>query len=201
MLNRHWGVTVDSEKPITGVVKTNHVEFIDDDIHNGIDLEWEAHVIECQGMCADCRCNHGGIAPGVEASEAGDCECSVFLLRGRGHDVDVKHAYRQSDDHDACGPDERGTTLIGDWKRVAKQDTNAVFNVGETGFAPDETGEYAAIVREFYTQVVWSKTARRVKLCSPCFPGQGDMGNPGDYLAFDLHRDMYGDGWDMMKPE
>jgi hypothetical protein len=86
----------------------------------------------------------------------------------------------KDEDHDRCGPQERGDMLIGSWKK------------DEDGkYEPDETGEYAAIVREFNTQVVWSKHTRRVALCSPCYPGQGDLDTPGEYLAFDLPPELY----------
>jgi len=73
------------------------------------------------------------------------------------------------------------TILIGDWIR---DDDNL--------YKPDKTREYAAIVGEICTQVVWSKTTKRCALCSPCYPGQGDLDTPGDWLAYDLPADMYG---------
>lgn len=85
----------------------------------------------------------------------------------------------------ADGCNERGTLLIGDWKK------------DEEGlWVPDEEGSdgYAAIVRELYTQVVWSKRTIRAKMCSPCFLGQGDAeteGDENDQLCYTLPEDFW----------
>ena len=76
------------------------------------------------------------------------------------------------------------TLLIGDWI----QDDD-----GKYDYNPD--GEYAAIMRESVTQVVYSKFTRRGALCSPCYPGQVDLDSPGEFLAYDLPRDLYGDSY------
>lgn len=133
----HWGVLIDLNKPVTGVVGNNRVEWLDDEMVNGIDLAWEEHSAECT-----------------------------------------------EEDHDQCGPDQRGDTLIGKWHK------------GDDGlWAPDESGEYSAIVREFNTQVVWSKHTKRCAPCSPCYPGQADLNSPSDtgLLCFDLPPELYGD--------
>ncbi len=105
------------------------------------------------------------------------------------HEVEGGHDFEEDDGrcHDNCGPYERGTVLAGSWRK------------GEDGkYEPDETGEYAAIVGETCTQIVWSKTTRRVRaLCSPCYPGQADLDSgtaaEGEgYLAYDLPREIYG---------
>ena len=77
------------------------------------------------------------------------------------------------------------TILIGDWILDTKT------NLWES----DHTGssKYAAIVGEIYTQIVWSKYASKSQLCSPCYPGQGDLSNKGDFLTYDLPTDIYGD--------
>ncbi len=94
-------------------------------------------------------------------------------------------------EHDHCGPDEHGDMLIGSWKK----DVNGLYEPD-----PDAaSAEYAAIVGEVYTQVVWSKTVVRVRdLCSPCYPGQADVEHDklvteGGYLAYDLPADIYGE--------
>ena len=91
-----------------------------------------------------------------------------------------------NEEHYECGPEERGTVLIGSWfKNQAGQ------------YEPDTAGEYAAIVGEIYVQVVWSRHTKRCRPCSPCYPGQGDLGTPcdeGGFIAFDLPPDVYGDG-------
>lgn len=71
------------------------------------------------------------------------------------------------------------TLLIGDWIQ------------GEDGkYEPDtsEGKEYAAIVREDVTQVVWSIYTIRARLCAPTYPGQADVEKEsnGEYLAYTL---------------
>lgn len=133
MKQNHYGVHVDSETPITGVVAANSVSGIHEDITNGIDLDFEQH-------CKECRNEY----------------------------------------HDDCWESQGDeTVLIGKWKKSRGK------------YAPDKSGDFAAIVNEVYAQVVWSKTTKRVALCSPCYPGQGDLDSAGDYLAFDFPAEMY----------
>lgn len=77
------------------------------------------------------------------------------------------------------------TILIGSWRKDS-----------EGKYEPDPTGEYAAIVGEIYTQVVYSKVTKRCALCSPCYPGQGDLESAGEFLTYDLPADMYGSDQD-----
>ena len=141
-VTNHWGIWVDPEVPITGVVSNNQaVQFIADECFDGIDLDWEDHVF--------------------------------------------------SDEHDLDNPDyceicefwdmSQSTILIGDW--IKDSDTGL--------YEHDPEGEYAAIVGEIYTQVIFSQNTRRSNLCSPCYPGQGDIGSDGDYLAYDLPPEAY----------
>jgi hypothetical protein len=136
MITNHWGIYVDSETPITGVINNNSVEFLNDEIFssNSIDLDYEEFLSE---------------NPTEEEIE-----------------------FYESDN---------STYLIGDW---LKDDNGKYY--------PDQTGEYAAITGEIYTQVVFSKVTKRVRLCSPCYPGQGDLDSDGDYLAYNLPLDLIG---------
>ena len=166
-MTNHYGVDVNKYEPITGVVANNSIEFLGDVLCEGssIDLDWQEHTKECKGQCQDCFCNH----------ENGKCDC-----------WDEKaHEYEPDDCcHDSCGPQEQGTVLIGSWKKDA-----------DGKYEPDKTGEYAAIVSEIYTQVVWSRHVKKnVALCSPCFPGQADLGgNQGDFSAYALPPDVMGE--------
>ncbi len=65
--------------------------------------------------------------------------------------------------------------IIGDWIKDS-----------DGKYAPDESGEFAAILRESVVQVVWSKFTTRGALCSPCYPGQVDLDSDGDFLAYTL---------------
>ena len=136
MIINHYGITVDSEKPIVGVINNSAIsQFIADTELNGIDLDWEEHCQECH-----------------EYLEHDECNCEI----------------------------SRNTVLIGDW--IKDKD-------GKYTHKPE--GEYAAIVNEIYTQVVFSKYTKRCALCSPCFPGQGDIDTPGDFLSYDLPPEAY----------
>lgn len=163
MLTRHYGFTVNSDSPVTGVVQNNRIEFLDEEMFGdgAIDLAWVEHRENCKGQCEHCHCNHDGEK----------CFC--------GHKG--THEYEpQEDEHEFCGPESSGDVLIGSWKLV------------DGKYEPDETGDYAAIVRESVTQVVWSKTTKKAALCSPCYPGQADLDTPGQYLAYDLPWELYG---------
>ena len=76
---------------------------------------------------------------------------------------------------------DNSTYLIGDW---LKDDNGKYY--------PDINGEYAAICGEIYTQVVFSKSTKKCNLCSPCYPGQGDLDSIGEYLTYTLPEDLIG---------
>lgn len=79
-------------------------------------------------------------------------------------------------DHEWC--DYSGTTncLAGDWKKEKGK------------YVPDENGYFAAIVGEFYTQVVFSKFVVSCRPCSPCYPDQNDLESlVEDGLGFDTY--------------
>ena len=86
-----------------------------------------------------------------------------------------------NDEHDICY-EGQGITLVGDWK-LNKADK----------YEPDHNGPegYAAIVGEIYAQVVYSKHFKNCALCSPCYPGQGDLDSEGEYKTFDFPPEMY----------
>jgi hypothetical protein len=101
----------------------------------------------------------------------------------KGIDLDYeKYVKEHPDEEDIDWESDNDTYIIGSWKK------------GEDGkYEPDkENGEYAAIVDEIYTQVVWSKFTKRCNLCSPCYPGQGDLDSEGIYLTYTLPPDLIG---------
>lgn len=67
------------------------------------------------------------------------------------------------------------TKILGDWREAA-----------DGKLEPDPEGEYAIVVGEIYAQVLFSKTTKRCALCSPCYPGQGDLDTPGEFLTYAL---------------
>ena len=136
-LTNHWGIWVDPNIPITGVLSNNSAsQFISGECDDGIDLDFENHI-----NSPDHNDN--------------DCDCMDFW--------------------------EGSTTwLIGNWIKN---------NDGLYDFDPN--GEYAAIVGEVYTQVIFSKYTKQCELCSPCYPGQADLDSNGDYLAYNLPQEAF----------
>ena len=119
----HYGVMVESEVPITGVISNNVIgELVFDElISDSINLSFEA------------------------VSEA---------------------------DQENWEDDPSDILLIGFKKR------------GDGKYEPDIEANISIIVNEFDSQIVKSHYVKRCGLCSPCFPGQGDLESKGDFLAF-----------------
>ena len=136
-VTNHWGIWIDPNIPITGVLSNNSAcQFINDEMYNGIDLDYENHIEEC----------HDGY---IE-----NCECEFY--------------------------DGSTSWLIGDWIK----DKDGLYDY-------NPNGEYAAIVSEIYTQVIFSIHFKKCSLCSPCYPGQADLDSNGDYLAYNLPSEAY----------
>lgn len=133
MITNHWGITVNSEVPITGVVNASRPEWLY--MENGINLEFEDHIKKCS-----------------------------------------------NEYHDFCCEDSvNDTILIGYIKD----------NTGKYVF--DKKAEYSAIISEVYAQITQSRYVSRCALCSPCYPGQGDLDTKGDYMTFTLPPDIWGE--------
>ena len=67
MIKQHYGFTVDSEVPTTGVFQCNNLEYIHEDAEGGIDLDYANHVCACES---------------IEKEEVCDCmvESSTYLI-------------------------------------------------------------------------------------------------------------------------
>lgn len=85
--------------------------------------------------------------------------------------------------HDDCYDPGCDTTHLIGYKKDVKGD-----------YVPDPETEYSAIVNggAGTVQVTRSKWVSRAALCSPCYPGQGDLENSGDYLAYTFPPDVWG---------
>jgi len=85
--------------------------------------------------------------------------------------------------HDDCYDSGAGTTHLLGYKKDAKGD-----------YVPDLDAQFCAIVNgnENTIQVTYSKWVSRAALCSPCYPGQGDLENSGEYLAYTLPPKIWG---------
>ena len=53
-------------------------------------------------------------------------------------------------------------------------------------YIPDKSKDYSFVVSESVIQVTYSKYNKRCSLCSPCYPGQGNLDSSGSYLTFTL---------------
>lgn len=73
--------------------------------------------------------------------------------------------------------DHEEFSLYGSWKQNKK---------GK--WMPDKDGEYSAICRDGVLQVVWSAYNTHCRLCSPCYPNQGDLSHKDSYgvLTYDM---------------
>lgn len=109
------------------------------------------------------------------------------LLEDAFHGIDIDYAEFVAD-CEANGIDpldedwETGALLIGyseitDCPELVKlaRSNPWVVEAGNAVFTPNPDAEYFAIVGEVYTQVLWSRFVQRAPLCSPCYPGQGDL--------------------------
>jgi hypothetical protein len=99
-------------------------------------------------------------------------------------DFESEHG-REPDDHEkqwfAESCDESGPYLIGDWKKE-----DGLWEVNKDG-----PNGYSAIIRSDVTQVCYSKHTTLAAPCSPCYPGQGDVGTDGPFLTYTLERDCF----------
>jgi hypothetical protein len=137
MKTNHYGIDVNSEVPIIGVIDTTAPEYLSEEIDlHGIDLDFEEHCKECT-----------------------------------------------KEFHDDCYEAGSPTNYLLGYKKDIKGD-----------FVPDMDAEFSAIVNgnENTIQITRSKWVSKVMLCSPCYPGQGDLGNGGDYLAYTLPPGVWG---------
>lgn len=162
----HYGVYFDDSEPTTGVVQSNRVEWLSDEEMAGINLSYEEAEQEFRAEFAR---EHG-----IEVDEVEE------------HDDWDEEVMNWNDGY--YGDSE--TYLIGSWKKDED---------GHGQYVPDpdaEGAEYAAIVREFVVQVLWSKRVVRVRsMCSPCYPGQADLdsGEEEDgILAYALPLEVMG---------
>ena len=139
-----YGVLVDTEEPIVGVIANNDIgQWISDVYPDAIDLGWEAAIEEYKAE----------------------------------HGPDAEPGFDETDGWESDGP-----YLVGDWMKGAD---------GLWVEDRDEEHGFAAIINEVTTQVIWSLTTTRAAHCSPCYPGQGDIGSDGEFLTFTLPADCF----------
>ena len=99
--------------------------------------------------------------------------------------------------HDDCWLDDSQDTVLIGFAECQPDDPDAWFShigaCGSLAYKLDPAASYSAIVGEVYTQVVASKWAQSCRLCSPCYPNQGDLDSvDGNIVAYTLPPDVWG---------
>jgi len=171
----HWGFHVFSNTPVTGVVSLNSTEWV----YEECDYREVANLSYDEGLkyhIAD------RTAEWVTESDDTSAVPPDDLLE------------EWQDQYGEFYESQGDTILIGDWLK----DNDGLWGADHNG-----SSGYSAIV-DYDTnnvQVVWSTVVTRAALCSPCYPGQCDLDTEGDYLAYDLPLELYGDRRENTNPQ
>jgi len=168
MIN-NWGVWLDTEVPVPGVISCNKVEscIFDDEICEMCE-EWYKEIEEMQD-CPECECRLAEEGDNLDI-EIGECpECGWNKQR----------AYEDTycEDHQK---------LVGDW----------IKNEGGEYVPDEENGEFAAVVSSSSFNditVIWSKHIKKnVVGCSPCAPGCASIDSEnGNLMCYELPEEYY----------
>lgn len=173
----HWGKWVSDNIPVTGVVSLGSLANIDEICVEGqvINLTyengWREYIREKTSEFV--KAFWDGLDPN-DNGEYSDPEPTERQL------FEWSEEYSELDQ-------PPGTYLIGAWV----QDENGLYEPGE--LTPEN--EFAAIASydTMTAQVVRSKYAIRAELCSPCYPGQANIDDNGDFMGYDFPDWIYGD--------
>ena len=164
----HWGKWVSSDTPVTGVISCNNVEWIHEEVDGGnsidiTDLDMTDNYVA--EMTDTYRRENDLDDDWTPDAEQIDDWMQDFYDHGYGDSVGHQH-------------------LIGDWI------------LGDDGkYDYDKSGVYSALVdyESNLIYVYWSKYVSRAALGSPCIAGMCDLDSDGDYLAYDLPPELYGE--------
>lgn len=178
MKTNHYGHTVDSEVPITGVVTNNKLSHFFDD------LICSASLSDLELLDQYLEKRWARIQSIAETHVGEICTGKIEEIRELLDEI-------ENPEMDVCN--ETSEFIPGFCKTEDKNKAWYWFDMLDYGMKPDPDAEYSAIVGEVYTQVVRSKWAIRCALCSPCYPGQGDVETVGEFLAYTLPPDVYED--------
>lgn len=186
-----------------GFLSKNSVEFIDEEIMNGINLSYlnwceerkkeleteleekEGEHLEISIAMSDYNKDFDVHIPkeaplGFQAStDSSQLNDKRYKLKERIAEIENM---LESEDYGEYEEDN-DVYLLGDWK----QDE-------EGYYVPDREGSkgYSAKTSELDICVVWSKYTRMCNKCSPCCPNAGDLDSTGNLKTFDLPPDLYG---------
>lgn len=174
----HYGTTVDSEIPTTGVFQNNKVDYLLDDLSDCVDLAYESALEDYVGERLK-KINE--ILSSSIYDEAGldNLAKAVNLL-----EEIIEPNLDCIDTLD---------WLIGFKKVTDKEEAWHWFDSLQYGYAPDEEAECSVMVGEIYSQVVRSRWVLKGALCSPCYPGQVDADSKGDFIGYSFPPDFYED--------
>ena len=84
-------------------------------------------------------------------------------------------------DYDWIECDSSHTRLHGDW----------ILDTNTGQYEPDKNGEFAAIENEGIFQVVFSQYIARGNPCSPCYPGQVEFSQDGEFKPIHYLQNCY----------
>lgn len=172
----HWGKWVSDNVPVGGVVNTNRLDYDYIDAKTVIDLRFEEGATEfIRSKQSEFIATFWDNLPDDDTGEYVDPIPSDDLI-----------AEWEGEYNENSFDQIPARLLVGSWV----QDSNGLWDV-------DRDGEFAAIVDydSMTAQIVYSQWVTRGALCSPCYPGQVDLGTPGEYMGYDFPPDMY-DGED-----
>ena len=180
MITNHYGITVNSMVPVTGVFQNNYVDCLMEEIQgDSIDLDYE------------------GAFDYFIAEETSKIQKILDEIDGENLEAsceNIKDICEMLENPDGqIGYGDSLEWLIGFKKTRIKNKAWYWFDDLKYGYEPDETAEYSAIVGEIYTQVVKSKWLIKCALCSPSYPGQGDADSEGEFLAYSLPPELFED--------
>lgn len=179
MIENHYGVTVNSEVPVTGVFQNNHVEYLYDELMNGVDLSYE-----------------GALDYYVEEKLKDIVEFAKDMTL---NDIDKLREMLDELEEPDLDCVESTEYLIGFIETDNPKEAWFWFDHLGRGYILDPDADCSAIVGECYTQVIRSKYVLRGNLCSPCYPGQVDADSEGFYLGYSLPPDFFVDENPMKK--
>jgi hypothetical protein len=184
-----------------GVVGMNSLEWIHEEMMNGVNISFEQWLHETKKNYNNLKEELEGLIE--QEPEDGLSEYEFLLQRlyqeglitkeqkaDLGTDViksvleEIENRLETEDFGDYY--EDNDCYLIGDW----------VFDEELQQYKIDENGKngYAAETGETTVTVLYSKTIKNCMLCSPCYPNAGDLNSPNEdgYPTFDLPKEIYG---------
>jgi len=174
MIVTHYGATLDSELPTTGVFQNNHIDWLGEVLGDGdtVDLSYEEALDEYVGE------RLRNIQVFLDNYVHGDDIIPIITLLNEIEEPNF-------DCHESL------TSLVGFKKSENREECWYWLSNLQYGFLPNNLAEYSAIVGEIYTQVIKSEWVLKGSLCSPCYPGQVDSDSTGKFIGYSFPPDAF----------